>query len=317
MLNHSQLARADLNLFLLFDLLFEEGNAGRVAARLNLSPSAVSHALRRLRRLFDDPLFLPSPKGMVATDRARQLAPEIRGIAERIGGVLASVEPFDPATSTRRFRVGAPDAAVSILVSNLVARLSEDASGIDLSILQLLPRPGSGDPDHAWHDALAELDSGRLDMVILPYRPSTSRFTIVPLYSEDFVIATARGHDFAKSRSVERLCAARHVLVSATGDHSGFVDQLLAERGHERRIALTVPSFFMATAAIASSDLIGAIPRRFAAEAARHYEIEIVEPPFGMGSADLNAIVPSAALLDRGVNWLVASVAFCLEATGG
>ena len=312
MLNHSQLARADLNLLLLFDLLFEEGNAGRAAARLNLSPSAVSHALRRLRRLFDDPLFLPSPRGMVATDRARELAPEIRHIAESIGEVLASIQPFDPATSTRRFTIGAPDAAVSILVPSLVARLSKDAPGMDLSILQLLPRPGSGDPEHAWHDALAELDSGRLDVVILPYHPPASRFTVVPLYFEDFVIATALGHAFAKSPSIDRLAAARHVLVSATGDQSGFVDLLLADRGHERRVALTVPSFFMATAAIASSDLIGAIPRRFAHQAAQSYEIEIVEPPFEMGSADLNAIVPSAAMLDRGVNWLLEAVGACL-----
>ena len=80
MLNHAQLARADINLLLLFDLLFEERNAGRAAARLNLSPSAVSHSLRRLRTLLDDPLFLPNPKGMVPTDRAEALAPIIRDI---------------------------------------------------------------------------------------------------------------------------------------------------------------------------------------------------------------------------------------------
>jgi DNA-binding transcriptional LysR family regulator len=60
MLNHAQLARTDINLLLVFDLLFEKGNAGRAAAKLNLSPSAISHSLRRLRAVFDDPLFLPT-----------------------------------------------------------------------------------------------------------------------------------------------------------------------------------------------------------------------------------------------------------------
>ncbi len=302
-------------MLLLFDLLFEERNAGRAAARLNLSPSAVSHALRRLRSLFDDPLFLPSPKGMIPTDRAEQLAPAIRSVIEQIASLLVTVEPFDPASANRQFRVGAPDAAISLLVPSLVSRLAREAPGIDLAILQLLPRPGSNDPGHAWNDAFAELDRGALDLVILPYRPPQSRFTTVPLYFEDFAIVTPRGHVFAEDPSVERLAAARHVMVSATGDRSGFVDRLLEERGLKRSIALTVPSFYMAVAAIASSDLIGAIPRRFAVEAARLYPVEVVEPPFAMGQADLNAIVPSAAMLDRGIEWLLDEVRNSLEPT--
>jgi DNA-binding transcriptional LysR family regulator len=308
MVNHAQLARADINLLLLFDLLFEERNAGRAAARLNLSPSAVSHALKRLRLALDDPLFLPTPKGMVPTERAQALAPAIREIVERIAGVIASAEQFDPTTSRRRFRIGAPDGAISILVPTLVERLGTGARGIDLAVLQMLPRPGAAEPEHAWRDALTELEAGRIDLAILPHRPTQGRFHAVRLYSEDFVFVTRRGHPAAASPSIEALAAARHVLVSATGDTSGFVDRLLAERGCERRVALTVPSFFMAMAAIASSDLIGAIPRHFAKEAAHTNDIEIIEPPFAMGSADLNAIVQSAAMLDKGVAWLLGAV---------
>jgi DNA-binding transcriptional LysR family regulator len=72
---------------------------------------------------------------------------------------------------------------------------------------------------------------------------------------------------------------------------------------------LTVPSFFMAAAAIASSDVLGALPRRFAVEAARTYPVQIVEPPFAMLSTDLHAIVPQAAMLDRGIAWLLDTVA--------
>lgn len=85
----------------------------------------------------------------------------------------------------------------------------------------------------------------------------------------------------------------------------GFVDSLLAERDLERRIALTVPSFHMAFAAISHSDLIGALPPRFATETARRDNVEIVEPPFPMLSNDLHAILPRAALLDRGTAWLL------------
>ena len=312
MLKYAQLGRTDFNLLLLFDLLFEERNAGRAAARLNLSPSAISHALRRLRSTLDDPLFLPTAKGMVPTERAQILAPVIRDIVERVQGVVAHAQGFDPATAVRRFRLGAPDGAVSILVPRLVKALERDAPGIDLAILQLLPRAGSQGPEESWRDALAQIDSGVIDLAILPYRPASSRFHSVTLYSEDFVMVCRRGHSFARSRSVKALAKARHVLVSATGDRSGFVDLLLAERGHQRRIALTVPSFHMAVAAIASSDLIGAIPRRFAIEAAQTYAVELVEPPFTMGAGDLNAIVPRAAMEDRGIAWLAESLVGCL-----
>ena len=305
MLNYAHLARIDVNLLLLFDLLFEERNAGRAAAKLNLSPSAISHSLRRLRLVLKDPLFLPNPKGMIPTERAQVLAPAIHDIVERIAGVITPAVEFDPATAERRFRVGAPDGAISILVPALVERFETQAPGIDLAVLQLLPSPGPPDPDQAWQGALAELDAGRIDLAILPHRPKQGRFQSAILYPERFVVATRTGHPFVAAPSIEAFAACRHVLVSATGDTSGFVDGLLAGHGLERRIALTVPSFQMAVTAIASSDLIGALPRRFAIDAARSHSLEIVEPPFPMLSTDLHAIVPRAALLDQGIAWLV------------
>ena len=304
MLNHAQLARADINLLLVFDLLYEEGNAGRAAARLNLSPSAISHALKRLRAVLGDPLFVPTAKGMAPTDRAHALAPTVREILERAHGVIANPAEFDPATVRRRFRVGAPDGTMSMLTPRLVERLEATAPGIDLAILQVLPTPGTADAAQAWRGVLAELENHRIDLAILPYRPPQPRFRAVPVYSEDFVIAVRRGHPLSRDPSLEALAAARHVLVSATGDSSGFVDRLLAERGVERRIALTVPSFLMAAAAIASSDLVGALPRRFAMDAARAHAILLVEPPFPIPSTDLHVLALEAAMLDRGIAWL-------------
>jgi DNA-binding transcriptional LysR family regulator len=308
MLNVAQLARMDINLLLVFDLLFEERNAGRTAARLNLTPSAISHALRRLRALLDDPLFLAAPKGMMPTDRAQALAPAIRDIVERVHAVFASAQQFDPATTVRRFRIGAPDGAVSIIVPLLVKRLEKIAPGIDLSILQLLPRPGSIEPLDAWRDALAEIESGRISLAILPHQPSEARFHSSVLYFEDFVIVTRRGHPLTNAPSLKAFAAARHVLVSATGDSWGFVDRNLAEHGLERRIVLTVPSFFMAISAIASSDLVGALPRQFARRAELNHDIEIVEPPLDMLPSDLHAVVPRAAMLDHGIKWLLSEV---------
>src|SRR5687767_9496348 len=108
MLNQIDLSRIDLNLLVLFETVMEERHVGRSAQRLNLSPSAISHGLGRLRTLLDDPLFLRTPKGVVPTDRAEELAAPIADILARIRGVVATAAPFDPAHSQRRFTIGAP-----------------------------------------------------------------------------------------------------------------------------------------------------------------------------------------------------------------
>src|ERR687890_775048 len=101
MLHEIDLSRADLNLLVLFETVMEVRQVGRAAARLNLSPSAVSHALGRLRALLGDPLFFRTPKGVVPTERADTLAPQIAEILARVRAVVASAEPFDLARSTR------------------------------------------------------------------------------------------------------------------------------------------------------------------------------------------------------------------------
>src|SRR5687768_5722774 len=110
MLNETNdLARVDLNLFVLFEAVLEERHVGHAAERLKLSPSAISHGLGRLRRLLNDPLFLKHPKGVVPTARATALAEPIARVLAQARQVVASADPFDPRRSTRRFTIGASD----------------------------------------------------------------------------------------------------------------------------------------------------------------------------------------------------------------
>ena len=121
MLNEIDLSRADLNLLVLFEAVLDEGHVGRAAERLNLTASAVSHGLGRLRRLLDDPLFLKTPKGVVPSARALELAAPVAEILDRVRAVVATAAPFDPATSTRRFMIGAPDASSAVFLPPLLA----------------------------------------------------------------------------------------------------------------------------------------------------------------------------------------------------
>ncbi len=175
MLNGIDLRRVDLNLLVLFQAVLEERHVGRAADRMSLTPSAVSHGLGRLRRLLNDPLFLKTPKGVVPTARAAQLAAPIGDLLARASSVISAAAPFDPATSTRRFTIGAPDGASAVFLPPLLADLRQSAPGIDIALRQLLPVPGET-PERAWRSAYAELEGRAMDIAIIPSDPIAVRF---------------------------------------------------------------------------------------------------------------------------------------------
>ncbi|MBE7369894.1 LysR family transcriptional regulator [Ramlibacter pallidus] len=309
MLNQIDLARVDLNLLTLFEVVLAEGHVGRAAQRMHLTPSAVSHGLGRLRRLLNDPLFLRTPKGVVPTARAMELAEPIAQVLAGARSIVSSAEAFDAGSSTRRFTIGAPDGVSAVLLPPLLARVRAAAPGIALSVRQLLPEPGDAAVERAWRGAYAELEARTMDIAILPAASSPARFHAQVLYEEDFVLALRKGHALAKAPTLDRYCEAEHLVVSQTGDGHGFVDQLLAGQGRSRRVALTVPNFLFALSVIAETDLVSALPRRFVALHGARHGVTVVEPPLPLGKFQLRAVAPHAAMMDAGLDWLFALLA--------
>jgi DNA-binding transcriptional LysR family regulator len=299
MLNEIDLSRADLNLLVVFEAVLAEGHVGRAATRLSLSPSAISHGLGRLRRLLNDPLFLRTPKGVIPTARATELAQPVADILARVRSVVASAAPFDPGRSVRRFTLGAADGISAVLLPSLLAALRATAPGIDLSVRHLFPSSV-----RVWDTAIAELEAHEMDIAIVPVNEVPVRFAERVLYEDDFIIAMRAGHPFADDPSLERYCEARHLLVSVSGEPHGFVDVSLARQNLKRRIALTVPNFMHALALVAETDLIAALPRRFVAMHAERFGVVAVEAPMSLDSFRIRAVVPKVALMDAGVAWL-------------
>jgi DNA-binding transcriptional LysR family regulator len=298
MLNEIDLSRADLNLLALFEVVLEERHVGRAAERLNLSSSAVSHGLGRLRRLLNDPLFLKTPKGVVPTARATELAEPIADILARVRSVISTAEPFDAARSARRFTIGAPDGVSAVLLPPLFAHIRRKAPRIDVGVRNLLPARMT------WETSLVDLDARAIDIAILPIDDVPARFIEQTLYEEDIVVVTRAGHEFAEAPTLERYCQMLHLLVSITGDSHAFVDEALAKQGLSRRVALTVPNFMLALALIAQTDLIAALPRRFVAMHAARFGVTSSEAPLPLSPFRIRAIAPRVAMMDAGLAWL-------------
>lgn len=299
MLNEIHLSRVDLNLLVLFEAVLEEGHVGRAAARLHLSPSAVSHGLGRLRQLLNDPLFLRTPKGVVPTARTLELSEPIAEILSKVRTVVSSAEPFDPSRSTRRFTIGAPDGISGVFLLPLLASLREAGPGIDISLRHVIATPA-----RVWTSTLAELEARAMDIVAVPSDDISPRFVERVLYEDDFVIGMRAGHPYADKPSLASFCAQQHLVVSLTDDPHGFMDHMLAEQGLARRIALTVPNFMFALAVISETDLVCALPRRFAAMHGPRFGITTIDAPVPMPRFAIRAVAPRVALMDAGLAWL-------------
>jgi DNA-binding transcriptional LysR family regulator len=298
MLNAAQLSGVDLNLLVLFDVVLAEKNVSRAARRLNVSASAVSHGLGRLRRLLADPLFLRTPKGVLPTARASEIAPAIADILSRVGAVVAASTPFDARTSTRRFVLGMADATAVVVLPALLAHTQKRAPLIDIGLRHIFP-----------FDALAELEAGKIDVALAAVDEIPARFSAVQAYEEEFVIAARRGHPFLNAPSLKHYCASQHILVSASGDQHGFVDELLARKGLSRRVALTVPSFMLALASLEQTELLTALPLSLARTQAARFSAAWVQAPLAIRNYSLHTITSGAALQDAGVAWLFDALA--------
>lgn len=300
MLNEIDLSRIDLNLLVLFEVVMEERHVGRAAARLNLSPSAVSHGLRRLRGLFHDPLFLRNPKGVVPTVRAHALAQPIADILSRTRSVITSAGRFDAKTSTRRFTISVPDALAAVVLVPLLTETKKVAPGVNLSIRNLLA---------PFETAIADLDTRTSDVAIVPVLDAVpARFAVRTLFEEEFVIAMRAGHPLGKGLTLQRYCAAQHLLVSHSGDPQGFVDRDLAEHGLTRRVALVVPNFMLALAIVSDTDLIAAIPKSLIKMHAKRFRLQSMAAPVQLSRFQIRAMVPKVALQDAGLSWFIDTV---------
>lgn len=294
MLNEIDLARADLNLLVLFEAVLEERHVGRAAERLNLSASAVSHGLTRLRRMLNDPLFLKHPKGVVPTARADELAAPIADILARVRGVVGAAERFNPATSKRRFNMGVPDGASTVVLPKVIYALSCEAPGLNLSVRATMPQT-----------ALANLDAREIDVTVQPFHePPPPRFESAVLYEESFVVAMRKGHPLGPRPSLKRYAAAAHVLMSPHGDPFGNIDQELAAHGLTRRVAVTAPNFLCALEIVSETDLVAAVPRRQAEAYASRFPVAFARPPLPLGRSNMRVIATKAAMQDPGVAWL-------------
>ncbi|MEM1362779.1 MAG: LysR substrate-binding domain-containing protein [Pseudomonadota bacterium] len=273
-LSITELRRLDLTLLLVFLGLLRHRKAVIVADDLGLTQSAISQALKRLRDIFGDELFLRRPHGMEPTTTALALEAPVSRAVEALRGALGSARRFDPGEATGLIRIAALHAEQAMLIPPLVARLTQKAPGLNLSVL---PR-GRG-------QAIEALNEGRVDLALGFYWDLPDTICSETLYKDSYLVAgLPEALPHAPLIDLDAYCAADHVLTSPGGDMRGVVDDQLETLGRSRRVVLGLPAFLPALAAVAASGALVTLPTHVATAFAGRFGLVTAEPPIELRS---------------------------------
>lgn len=245
----------DLNLLRVFQAIADEQSLTLAGERLHLSQPAVSYALRRLRAIFNDPLFIRTKTGMQPTPTALELAKPVTRALQAVQDALSYGEKFVPARSTRTFSLSMTDAAEMFFLPPLCEYMRKHAPLARLHVEQV--------PKAAIEESLR---TGQLDFAIgnLPLLKSATLHT--SLFKESYVCLTRKraGLPARKGLTLEEFLALSHVQVRSAESSHHQLEDVLREKGIDRAIALDLPHFSVLPSILARSDLAVSLPLRIA-----------------------------------------------------
>lgn len=241
----------DLNLLKVFDAVYDERSVSRAAERVGLTQPSVSHALKRLRALFRDPLFVRTRTGVEPTPAARRVAPAIADALVVVQGVLDEAVRFDPATARRTFRVHMSDLAEMVFLPPLIRAMRERAPHCSLETRQL-----------EW-DALPDaLEAGAVDLAIGHLPGLVRDFAHRHLFREEYVTLRRA----ASKGAVDYIAITSHPPSLAILRESGLLD----------RVKLSMPHFLVVPAILAEADYAVIVPRAIARAFERYGRYRVV-----------------------------------------
>jgi len=295
------ISRIDLNLFVVFEAIYSEGSITRAAKTMNLSQPALSHALNRLRELFNDPLFQRLGSKMAPTPLAHSLIGQIRTALQTLDISVNSSGLFDPQISTRQFTLGFRDVLESTALPTLMDILHTTAPQVKLASVQVERR-----------ELETELMAGSLDLAVdvsLPFPASIRR----RLISRDSMVVVARQNHpgINKRLTLANYLRQSHVLVSSRRSGPGLEDLELSRQGHQRHIGLRCQHYFAASLVVSASDLLLTMPGQYAQLANRNTGNQIWPLPLAMPPFDVYLYWHENAENDPSNSWLRELVMRC------
>jgi DNA-binding transcriptional LysR family regulator len=283
----------DMRLLSVFDEVYKTRSVSRAAENLQLPQTSVSVALARLRRQFNDPLFVRTPQGMTPTPHAEQLLRPLRQALELLREATKQQVVFDPATSTRTFRISMTDVSHLAFLPGLMRRAEQVAPSVHIEVLRIggdtAQRLLAGDSDLAL-GYMPELEAGFFQQQLLMQR---------------FACVLRRDHPrIGDTLDVAAFCRERHVVVTTPGTGNALLESELRRLGIARRIALSLQTLPGLGHLLAQTDLLATVPERVAQTLVGIAQVKMVAPPLDTPAFAIKQHWHERYQQDPGNRWL-------------
>ncbi len=289
-MNEIQLHQIDLNLLVVFEVLMEERSVTRAAKKLGKTPSAVSHALGRLRDQVGDPLMVKVGGKMQPSPFAEALITDVRPILKKIARIVQPPEPFEPATSHRVFRIATPH--LTPLTADVSERVHAEAPNVGLEWRSINSKD---------YQLVAE---GELDLAL-------GAIQKVPEGIVHEELPTLRRYTFARDGhpALERWDEAAwifwpHVMVGISDAARQTVEERMAQMGVERRVGARIPEFSAIAPLLASTNMLANQVPIFMVDDIARYGLRILESPVALPDLTLRFVWSARLANEPGTRWL-------------
>ena len=293
------LRRLDLNLLVTFDVLMAERNVTRAAARLARSQSAISHSLARMRQQVGDPLIVRIGGRMVATPFAERLIEDVQPILRSIQRVLAPPQPFDPASSTRTFRLAISDFAPS-LFPRVMARVQREAPSVVVDWV-----------GEQANTPLAVAD-GQVDVALLV---SSVALPEGVEWTETAKVGWAtfakKDHPAIASWGAAAWARWPHVIVQVGNTLQSPVNEGVTRATRKRKIAVRLLNFSAVAPLLERTHLLATLPFTVMHEALERYGLRALPTPFAVKPLPHRIIWSRRLDGDPGNRWIRNILAQC------
>jgi len=288
----------DMRLLSVFDEIYKTRSVSKAAENLNIPQTSVSLALGRLRRQFNDPMFVRTGHGMVPTPHATALLTPLRHALELLRTVTREQVVFDPLKSDRRLRVSMTDVSHVEFLPKLVRRAETVAPLIHIEVLRIAP------------DTAQKLEAGDTDVAV-GYMPELEAgFYQQKLFDEGFACVVCRSHPRLQHKITRRQYKSeRHVAIIAPGTGHELVASELKRIGVDRRVVLSLHTLPGLGNLLAQTDLVATVPARVAQTLARIASVKLLAPPFPLPAFAIKQHWHARFHHDPGNRWLRSLIA--------
>lgn len=310
-MNMIQFKNIDLNLFRVLLALLDHRSVSRAAEELALTPSAVSHALGRLRTALGDPLFERRGGGLSPTAYAVDVGRRVRNSMDTLRDAL-NREEFDPATAEREFVIAGGSYAVMVILPRIINHLAKVAPGVRLRLRRIEDQ------------SAVDVEHGQLDLIFGAAANATGRLEWRPLVTDRMVWIARRGHPTVHAPlTMEMLSETRHILIEKFNrvfspeypelrrffdEGRELGDASRAVVGHNRRRiagSSTICSDTMHAIAMAAQSDSVTLTLRALAEAFLTDQIQILDPPHSTPPIEIGVIFHPDRARDPGFRWFL------------